>query len=124
MLVNEGRPTKFLAVGYGETLSFPPPGQIIGDGPRRFSFPEFRALTKTQLILNQNPAAGNSGIGAGDSGGPLFWRAPNGELVLVGIHRATDLQRIALEFDYRTDIPQSLKFLDAVVEMVDDGQFD
>ena len=102
-----------------QTASGPP-----GDGPRRFSFPEYHSLTKTEILLNQNPAAGNSGIGAGDSGGPLFWMTPDGELVLVGIHRATDLQRIALAFDYRVDVPQTLGFIDLVIEMVEAGVFD
>jgi hypothetical protein len=65
LLVNQGDPTNFLAVGYGETLNFPPPEQITGDGPRRFSFPEYHSLTTTEVLLNQNPAAGNSGIGGG-----------------------------------------------------------
>jgi len=124
LLVPDGIHARFLAVGYGETLNFPPPEQILGDGPRRFSFPEYHSLTKTQLLLNQNPAAGNSGIGAGDSGGPLFWIAPSGELILVGIHRATDLERVALEFDYRVDVPQTLDFIDQVIEMVESGAFD
>ena len=124
LLVNEGHHADLLAVGYGETLEFPPPEQITGDGPRRFSFPEYHSLTRTQLLSNQNPAAGNSGLGAGDSGGPLFWIAPNGELILVGIHRATDLQRVALAFDYRVDVPQTLGFIDFVIEMVEAGVFD
>ena len=113
-----------LAARDGETLEFPPPEQIPGDGPRRFSFPEFRGLTNNEILSNQNAAAGNSGLGAGDSGGPLFWVAPNGELILVGIHRATDAQRVALAFDLRTDVPQVLDFLDLVVGMVEEGLFD
>lgn len=124
LLVNQGEPTRFLAVGYGETLEFPPPQQIPGDGPRRFSFPEYHGLSPTELLLNQNQAAGNSGIGAGDSGGPLFWIAPDGDLILVGIHRATDLERVALEFDYRVDVSQTLGFVDFIVEAVDAGVFD
>jgi len=124
LLVNQGEHADFLAVGYGETLDFPPPEQIMGDGPRRFSFPEYHSLTKTEVLSNQNPAAGNSGLGAGDSGGPLFWIAPSGELILVGIHRATDLQRVALAFDYRVDVPQTLDFVDLLVGLVDAGVFD
>jgi hypothetical protein len=123
LLVDQGAHKRFVAVGYGETLNFPPPEPILGDGPRRFSFPEYRSLTKTQVLLNQNPAAGNSGIGAGDSGGPLFWVAPDGGLVLVGNHRATDLQRIALAFAYRADVPQSLDFINQVIVMVEAGWF-
>ena len=124
LLVNEGDPTRFLAVGYGATLNFPPPEEVPGDGLRRFSFPEYRGLTPNELHLNQNPAAGNSGVAAGDSGGPLFWMAPNGQLVLVAIHRAADAQRTSMEFAYRTDVPQTLGFLDVVIEMVDAGLFD
>jgi hypothetical protein len=74
--------------------------------------------------LNQNPAAGNSGIATGDSGGPLFWVTPAGDLVVVAIHRAADVQRTSIEFAYRTDVPQTLDFIDLVVEMVEAGVFD
>jgi trypsin len=124
LLVNQGDLAHLLAVGYGETLNFPPPEQITGDGPRRFSFPEYHSLTGTEILSNQNPAAGNSGLGAGDSGGPLFWIAPSGELIVVGIHRATDLQRVALAFDYRVDVPQTLGFIDFVIQMVEAGAYD
>ena len=124
LLSNEGDPTRFLAVGYGATLNFPPPEEVPGDGLRRFSFPEYCGLTPNEVHLNQNPAAGNSGMAGGDSGGPLFWTAPSGELILVGIHRATDHERIALEMDYRVDVPQTLSFIDVVIEMVESGAFD
>jgi hypothetical protein len=55
---------------------------------------------------------------------PLFWIAPSGDLILAGIHRVTDLQRVALVFDYRVDAPQTLGFIDFVIEMVEAGVFD
>jgi hypothetical protein len=124
LLVNQGDHTRFLAVGYGATLTAPPPEEVPGDGLRRFSFPEYRDLTPIEVHSNQNPAAGNSGLAAGDSGGPLFWMAPSEELILVGIHRATDAQRIAFASDSRTDVPQTLGFIDQVIEMVEAGIFD
>jgi hypothetical protein len=116
---------KVVAVGYGNTLDFPPAEERPADGLRRFSFPDFHALVdKNWIELNQNLAAGNTGVAGGDSGGPLFWLSPNGELVVVAVHSGSDPQRVSKLIDYRTDTAVALEFIDLVIEMVEVGLFD
>jgi hypothetical protein len=124
LLVNQGTPQRFISVGYGRTLEFPPPEEVAIDGLRRYSFPEYVGLDKDELLMNQNFAAGNSGAASGDSGGPVFWPAPNGELIVVAIHRAADAQRVAILFGSRTDIPQALDFVDFIIAIVEAGVYD
>ena len=116
---------KFVAVGYGNTFTFPPPEEQLADGLRRFAFPDFHALQQENwIVLNQNLAAGNSGLASGDSGGPLFWSGPGGELVVVGIHSGSDPERVAKLVDYRTDTAAALDFIRVVIAMVEAGVFD
>jgi hypothetical protein len=116
---------KFVAVGYGNTFTFPPPQEQLADGLRRFAFPDFHALQQENwIVLNQNLAAGNTGLAAGDSGGPLFWTGPDGELVLVGVHSGSDPERVAKLVDYRTDTAVALDFIGVVIAMVEAGMFD
>ena len=117
-------PGRFVAVGYGNTLEFPPAREIPRDGLRRFVSPRYHNLSRSEIEFNQNPAAGLGGVAAGDSGGGLFWIAPNGERILVGIHRATDPNRLAHGMSSRTDLPWTLDFIDDVIEMVEAGVFD
>src|SRR5262249_45081572 len=101
-----GNPVKFIAAGYGATIQFPPPQEVRADGLRRVSFPEYRAVETVWLRMNQSFAAGNSGIAGGDSGCPVFWRAPDGELIVVGIASQTDVQRVAAFWAARTDLAE------------------
>jgi hypothetical protein len=121
VLRTEGVPETFLAVGYGSTLEFPPPGEVFPDGLRRFVAAEYLALENAYLILRQNPAAGSGGVATGDSGGPMFWTAPNGALVLVAINFYGDPERVATGWGYRVDLPGARGFIDFMIEMVEDG---
>jgi hypothetical protein len=116
---------KFVAVGYGNTLTFPPAQEQPADGRRRFAFPDFHSLQQENwILLNQNLAAGNTGFASGDSGGPLFWTRPGGELVVVAVHSGSDPERVAKLIDYRTDTAVALDFIDMVIAMVEAGMFD
>jgi hypothetical protein len=121
LLGNHGDPVKFLQVGYGNILEFPPPEELVSDGLRRFSLPEYRAVENVWLLMNMNPAAGNTGTGHGDSGGPLFWRAPDGGLVLVALVSRGAPEPVAVLKAYRIDIGEALDFIRFIVELVDGG---
>jgi hypothetical protein len=123
LLGNQGDPVKFIAVGYGATLEFPPPEEVASDGLRRISSPEYRALENVWLVMNQAAAPGNSGIASGDSGGPVFWRAPDGGLIVVATNTKTDSQRVSLFKAYRTDTAEARGFIDFVLDLVEIGAF-
>jgi hypothetical protein len=122
MLSDQGEPAQFLNVGYGATLEFPPPVYHEGDGLRRYSVSPFQALHNVWLACNQNPARDLSGVGYGDSGGPKYWIAPSGDLVLVGIQsRSPSPELVGLVLSYRLDIAPAHDFIALVLELVDDG---
>jgi secreted trypsin-like serine protease len=107
---------RFTVVGYGGTLDWPPP-QIDYDDYRRFAESEFQQLLKTWLRLSQNQATGDGGTCFGDSGGPSFWTDPDtGEEILVGITSWGDAVCVAAGFNYRVDIPQTLDFIEDVID--------
>ena len=62
---------KFPVVGYGDTLSWPPP-ETSFSFERQLALSEYRALLPAWLRLSQNQATGDSGTCDGDSGGPAF----------------------------------------------------
>jgi hypothetical protein len=107
-------------------VTFPPAQEHPADGLRRFGFPAFEGLDGNNwVLLNQNQAAGNTGMGSGDSGGPLFWVGPRGERVLVAVHSRTDAApRAAHLWDYRVDTRVARDFIGMVVWMVEAGMFD
>jgi hypothetical protein len=111
----------FKVVGYGSTLDWPPPVTGPRDGWRRFADSEYLALLPEWLHLLQNPATGNGGTGFGDSGGPVFWYAPDGTRVLVAVTSWGDPKLVAMNFYWRTDIPETLDFTNDVIAMVDAG---
>jgi hypothetical protein len=116
---------RFVAVGYGNLRDSAPPDEVPSDGLRRFSFPDFHALqNENWIVLNQNQAAANSGLAGGDSGGPLFWSGADGELIVVGVHSATDPQRVSRLWDYRIDTATARDFIRMAIEMVEAGVFD
>jgi hypothetical protein len=107
--------TPFTVAGYGSTLDFPPPESIPGDGWRRFAETEYLALTQAWLFTLMNPATGNGGTGAGDSGGPNYWVAPDGTLILVAITSRGDPNLVATNIAWRADIPETLDFVNGVL---------
>ncbi len=124
LLRAKGNPTKFIAVGYGVTLEFPPPEVVRREpnvgGPRRYAETSFRALLPNWLDTSQNTATGDGGTGYGDSGGPKFWRNPDtGELVLVALTSKGDPLLVSNDISYRVDIPQTLDFIEFVLWLVD-----
>ena len=103
-------------MGYGDTLLFPPPTPVMRDGLRRFGAQRFLSLQGPLpwLLLYQNPATGHAGVGAGDSGGPVFWINDDGTRTLVALSSRGAAPRPALA--YRLDIPQALDFLAFVLD--------
>jgi secreted trypsin-like serine protease len=106
---------RFVVVGYGGSLNWPPP-EIYYEDERQWAESEYKALTKVWLHMFQNRLSGDGGTCYGDSGGPAFWVAPDGAETLVGITSWGDAQCIATGFDYRVDIPATLDFLQSVID--------
>jgi hypothetical protein len=97
----------------------PAPESIPGDGLRRFAQTECLGLTQSWLFTLMNPATGNGGTGYGDSGGPNFWVAPDGMLILVAITSRGDPNLVATNIAWRADIPETLEFIDFVLAMME-----
>jgi hypothetical protein len=106
-------------VGYGDTLLFPPPTPVLRDGLRRFGTQAFLSLQSPLpwLLLYQNPATETGGIGAGDSGGPVFWIDEDGTRILVALSSRGAAPGPALA--YRLDIPQVIDFIEFVQFVLD-----
>jgi hypothetical protein len=100
-----------LIVGYGDTLLFPPPTPVLRDGLRRCGTQQFLSLQGPLpwLLLYQNPATGDGGVGAGDSGGPVYWIEADGTRTLVALSSRGPAPGPALA--YRLDIPTALDFI-------------
>lgn len=108
-----GQGTTFTAVGYGVNLTWPPPVISYPD-TRSYTESGFQALLGRWLLLSQNNARNNGGTGPGDSGGPIFWE-DNDERILVGITSWGDPNCIAIGFNTRVDIPDTLDFINQYV---------
>jgi len=114
--------SRLTVVGYGRTLSFPPPETIPPDGLRRFADSEYLGLLDAWIVTSRNQATGDGGTAYGDSGGPTLWTDPvTGLDILVGITSWGDPEKVAMTFKYRVDTPQTLDFIDFVIEAVDEG---
>ena len=85
---------------------------IVNDGWRRFTQSDYLALTPAWLFNLVNPATGNGGAGYGDSGGPGFWKQPDGTLVLAAVISRGDPNLVANDIAWRADIPETLDFID------------
>ena len=109
---------KFPVVGYGDTLSWPPP-ETSFSFERQFALSEYRALLPAWLRLSQNQATGDSGTCDGDSGGPAFWTEPDGTETVVGLNSWGDVNCVTSGFYYRVDIPETLDFINDVISRVD-----
>ncbi len=107
----------FRVAGYGGSLTFPPPVVVFpGDGWRKFADSDLLNVLPGWVHLLQNPATGNGATQAGDSGGPVFWIQPDGTRVLVALNSWGDLNEIAMSFCWRLDIPESLDFINQVLQ--------
>ncbi len=106
----------FTVAGYGTTLDWPPPEIVDADGWRRFAQTEYLALTRSWLFTLMNPATENGGTGYGDSGGPNFWVQPDGTRVLVAVTSRGDPNLVATNIAWRVDIPETLDFIDWVID--------
>ncbi len=122
LLREDGVASRFVAVGYGFTLNFPPPEEVAIDGWRRFVFSQFQCLHNAYLILNQNPeATDGGGIATNDSGGPTFWIADDGTPVLVAVNFYADPERVAVGWGYRVDLPDGRLFIDFYLAAAESG---
>ena len=109
---------KFTLVGYGGTLDWPPP-DIYYEDYRQFAVSEYQALLNAWLRMSQNQATGDEGTCFGDSGGPAFWTEPDGSEIIVGITSWGDANCVATGFNYRVDIPETLDFIESVIDSLE-----
>ncbi len=104
----------FTAVGYGVTepdIGRGPP-EFSGFGIRRYSVSSFNALNNNWLRLSQNNATGDSGTCFGDSGGPNFFGAADGETdIIVSLTSTGDAMCLATNDTYRIDSASALGFI-------------
>ena len=105
----------FVVVGYGGTLDWPPP-EITYEDMRQYAESEYQALLNAWLRMSQNQATDDGGTCYGDSGGPAFWVEDDGTEILVGITSWGDAQCMSSAFNYRVDIPDTLDFIDDVID--------
>ncbi|MCI0434482.1 MAG: trypsin-like serine protease [Gemmatimonadetes bacterium] len=110
----------FTAVGYG-VQNFVPGGgvpifQDVNPVPRMFAHSSFRALGPGYLRLSQNPATGDGGTCAGDSGGPNFLMM-NGTQILVATTVTGDTVCRATNVVYRIDTASARAFLGLFVAL-------
>ena len=102
---------KFVVVGYGSSLEWPPPQYVPSDGARYIAESGYLAKNASWLFMSQNYAVGNGGTGYGDSGGPTFWNDSNGEEILVSITSWGDPNLVATGISYRIDTAKALAFI-------------
>jgi hypothetical protein len=114
-----------VAVGYGASVS-PPPAHFVFGNTRNYSTPKYVNLTDRVVSLQANGPAGNSGIGLGDSGGPLFWKDPQtGRETVVGINYAInggtglkgDKWNVgSIDYSYRADTQLVHDFIRGIID--------
>ncbi len=102
-------------VGYGTSLEWPPQIVIPDDGWRRFTDSDLLNVLPGWVRLLQNPAAGNGGIGWGDSGGPVFWIAPDGTRTVIAVTSYSS-SSLGASSHWRVDIPETLDFINSVLQ--------
>ncbi|MBA7671126.1 hypothetical protein ES703_79277 [subsurface metagenome] len=107
---------KFVVVGYGSSLEWPPPQYVPSDGARYMAESGYLAKNASWLFMSQNHAVGNGGTGYGDSGGPTFWNDSNGEEILVSITSWGDPNLVATGISYRIDTAKALAFIFGVID--------
>jgi len=114
------RSTRFTSVGYG-FLGFSygsgSPTPVRGQS-RHFAVGSFDALTPDRLHLSQKAALDDGGTCNGDSGGPNFLGAGEGEtLVIAGLTSTGDTYCKATNVTYRLDTEAARQFLGRYVPL-------
>jgi hypothetical protein len=106
-----------VAVGYGASVS-PPPHELVFGNTRNFSTPKYVNFSDRVIRLQANGSAGNSGIGMGDSGGPLFWNDPQtGAEYVLGINYGFNSWNFnSIDFSYRVDTQVVEDFLKPFIQ--------
>jgi hypothetical protein len=122
MLGRGSTKAKFTVVGYGAILAWPPPLMINSDFKRRYAESEYRALLPAWLRLSQNHATDDEGTCFGDSGGPAFYTDSAGNRILVGTISWGDPNCISTGFNYRTDITETMEFIEDVINYAENVQ--
>jgi hypothetical protein len=102
--------TLIRAVGYGGSLSFPPPEAAPSDQTRTRKFVDLQAIEVMTTDFNvQNRK--ESGVYFGDSGGPGFLTV-DGERILVGVFSALTATGVGSAVFARLDLPEVLAFIE------------
>jgi hypothetical protein len=112
--------TRFTSVGYGFIgFSQGPAGQTPIRGQiRHYAVGSFNALTPERLRLSQNPALDDGGTCNGDSGGPNFLGAGEGETrIIAGLTSTGDAYCNATNVTYRLDTENVRQFLGQYVSL-------
>jgi hypothetical protein len=110
--------TRFVCVGYGSFLEFPPPRIAWENKDRYMAESGYLGLKKDWLIMTQNGPSGYGGTGYGDSGGPTFWTDGDGNEILVAVTSKGDPKLVATGIAYRIDTPEILGFIMGVIATV------
>ena len=101
---------KLTVIGYGGSMTFPPP-EIYYDDYRQIGQVSFKALLPVWIKTNQNLQLENEGTCFGDSGGPIFYVDVEDNETLVGVTSWGDTMCMANGFYYRLDTPETLQFI-------------
>jgi secreted trypsin-like serine protease len=109
-LKNGPNTAKLTVIGYGGSMTFPPP-DIFYEDYRQIGQVSFKSLLPVWINTNQNVKLGNEGTCFGDSGGPIFYVDDQGLEVLVGVTSWGDAMCMANGFYYRVDTTASLEFI-------------
>lgn len=111
---------QFTAVGYGgQEAVNQPGGPVIGYlDTREYAISSLNATDPAWLRLSQNPATGDGGTCYGDSGGPNFLGAGDGETNILAATTITgDMLCKATNVTYRLDTPSARAFLGQFVTL-------
>jgi secreted trypsin-like serine protease len=111
-LLRAGGPeaAKFVVVGYGNSLSWPPP-ETWFDRIRQVAESEYVALTKPWLHMSQLSLKDDGGTCGGDSGGPAFWVDEEAGDIVVAVTSWGDPNCVATGFNYRVDTLETLEWI-------------
>lgn len=114
----------FSAAGYGLMQLVDFPGKLNGGGAgadrstlgslRVSELQTFRNLHELTIFTSQNPAQGFNGACGGDSGGPNYYKLPDGREIQVGITSAGDAACRSTNTISRIDTQIAIDFINCV----------